>query len=258
MKFGANCGTPSFSCCVRPFPRSPVMRSARAPLRSSRPVRIAIPRHTVSDRESAVVYRSSRQGLSTRLTANSATMRSSKPNVVDLVRESLVKASLACATADPPRATASAASATSAASAPSTTSTASATSAASAASAASGDDVLTKLRCFGVFLVEDIECRQADVGDFLLIESDFVTRGDGLRRYYHCRPSGCCGCAARQRQRHPDGSQYRYSFLPIPSLRSMLRTWHIRVLHAFQQMTPTTLWYDLYGHLSRSITPDGQ
>jgi hypothetical protein len=35
---------------------------------------------------------------------------------------------------------------------------------------------LAELRCSDVFLVEDIECRQADVRDFLLTESNYGTR----------------------------------------------------------------------------------
>jgi hypothetical protein len=35
--------------------------------------------------------------------------------------------------------------------------------------------------CSGVFFVEDIECRQADVGDFLLTETDFVTHSPVMR-----------------------------------------------------------------------------
>jgi hypothetical protein len=61
----------------------------------------------------------------------------------------------------------------------------------------------------GVFLVEDIECRQAYVGDLFLVERDFVTRGDGPRRRIHGRHSGRRGRAARERQRHTDGSEHR-------------------------------------------------
>jgi hypothetical protein len=54
--------------------------------------------------------------------------------------------------------------------------------------------------CAGILFVEDIKRRQADVRDFLLTESDFVTHSGVLRRYIRCRPTGCGGCAARQRQ----------------------------------------------------------
>jgi hypothetical protein len=51
--------------------------------------------------------------------------------------------------------------------------------------------------CSGVFLVEDIEGPQADVEDFFLAKSDYVTRCSVLLGYILCRD--CGGCAARQR-----------------------------------------------------------
>jgi hypothetical protein len=51
----------------------------------------------------------------------------------------------------------------------------------------------------GVFLVEDIEGRQADVEDFFLAESNYVTRCSVLRRYILCRADDCRGCAAPER-----------------------------------------------------------
>src|SRR5262249_8029035 len=59
-----------------------------------------------------------------------------------------------------------------------------------------------------VFLVEDVERPQADVGNFLLIESDGWTQRGVLQRWYiRCR-CVCC-CAACHHQRHPGGSQCR-------------------------------------------------
>ena len=58
---------------------------------------------------------------------------------------------------------------------------------------------------FSHFFVEDIECRQADVGDFLVTESDFVARSCALRQHVHDRRFGCSGCSACQRQRQPGG-----------------------------------------------------
>src|SRR5262249_60072336 len=76
-------------------------------------------------------------------------------------------------TANSPRQAAAAASAaaTSAATAPAAAAAASAASAASAAPAASCKS-FPKSRRSGVFLVEDVERPQADVGDFFLTESD--------------------------------------------------------------------------------------
>jgi hypothetical protein len=64
-----------------------------------------------------------------------------------------------------------------------------------------------------------MEGRQADVRDFFLTESDYVTRCSVLRRF--CWTNDCGGCAARQRQQ-PSGSQRRYGFRPTRSLRGLL------------------------------------
>src|SRR5215510_5209390 len=98
-------------------------------------------------------------------------------------------------------------------------SAASAASAAPAAAAAASSKFFPKSGRSGVFLVEDVERPQADVGDFFLTESD-LRRGGIPRRYFRGRHSGCGGCAARQRQRHADDSRYRYDFLWIFSLRN--------------------------------------
>src|SRR5262249_8341400 len=121
-----------------------------------------------------------------------------------------------------------AAAAAAAAAASAAASAATAAPAAAAASAASGKS-FAKSRRSGVFLVEDVERPQADVGDFFLTEGD-LGRGGIPRRYIRGRHSGCRGCAARQRQRHADDSHYRYGFLRMFSLRSTLRVRHSRVL----------------------------
>ena len=95
-------------------------------------------------------------------------------------------AASAAAATPPKRNAASAASATSAAAASMTASAASvAASAASVGVAAVAASVPDKLYAglgrSDVFLIEDIERRQADVRDFLFTESDFVS----------CRPDGC-------------------------------------------------------------------
>ena len=81
--------------------------------------------------------------------------------------------------------------------------------------------------CSSVFIVEDIESRQADVRDFFLTESNYRCRV--LRRCIACRTNGCHGCA-RQRQR-PSDSQYRYGFRSTTSLRSLLRVQHGKTSH---------------------------
>jgi hypothetical protein len=89
-----------------------------------------------------------------------------------------------------------------------------AASTAPAASAASGKSFPKSGRS-GVFLVEDVERPQADVGDFFLTESD-LGRGDIPRRYIRRRHSGCRRCAARQRQRYAGDTYYRYGFPSRP------------------------------------------
>jgi hypothetical protein len=157
-------------------------------------------------------------------------------------------------TANSPRQATAAASAAAAAAASAAAAAASAASAAPAASAASGK-FFPKSGRSGVFLVEDVERPQADVGDFFLTESD-LRRGGIPRRYFRGRHSGCGGCAARQRQRHADDSRYRYDFLWIFSLRNTLRLRHSRVLPRLLAniRRPERYWYALTAHLARPIT----
>src|SRR5215813_9617096 len=98
-----------------------------------------------------------------------------------------------------------------AASHPKTAAAASAAASAAAAAAASSK-FFPKSRRSGVFLVEDVERRQADVGDFFLTECD-LGRGRGPRRHIRRRHGGRCGRAARQRQRYADDSYDRYGLL---------------------------------------------
>jgi len=61
---------------------------------------------------------------------------------------------------------------------------------AAAAPATPGSDFFADLRRCSVFLVENVECRQADVRDFLLTEKDFVSRRGILRPYICGRSAG--------------------------------------------------------------------
>ena len=49
------------------------------------------------------------------------------------------------------------------------------------------------------FLVENMECRQAHIGNFILAERNFLTHCCVSRRRIRSR-AGCCGHSARQRQ----------------------------------------------------------
>ena len=164
-------------------------------------------------------------------------------------------------TANSPRQTAAAASAaaasaaaSAAAAAASAASAAAPAAAAAAASAASGKLFAESGRS-SVFLVEDVERPQADVGDFFLTESD-LGRGGIPRRYIRGRNSGCRGCAARKRQGHADDSHHRYDFLRMFSLRSTLRVRHSRVLPRLlaNVRRPEHYWYALATDLARPIT----
>ena len=120
---------------------------------------------------------------------------------------------------------------------------ASAASSAAAAAASAASGILFAPGGSSVFLVEDVERPQADVGDFFLTESDL--RWGGIpRRYIRRRHSGCRGCAACQRQRHTDNPKHRYGFLRIFSLRSTFRLRHSLSppTPASEYSTPETLF----------------
>jgi hypothetical protein len=118
-----------------------------------------------------------------------------------------------------PAANANAASAASAASAAAT---------AASAAAAAASFVYQAPKRSRVLLVEDVERRQADVGDFLFTEDDFVTRCHvRCQRSVHCR-HGRCRCAPHERKSQPDGPQSRYRFRHTLSLRSLLHSRHCR------------------------------
>ena len=124
------------------------------------------------------------------------------------------------------KAAAASASASPAAASPAAASSASAASASAAATAmtASAAAASNELKAGGdrSLLVEHIECRQADVGDFFLTERKLVARLDMPRRDIRGGAGRLCGCAADQRQQS-SGPQYGYCFAPTLSLRSLLR-----------------------------------
>src|SRR5215467_1666064 len=66
-----------------------------------------------------------------------------------------------------------------------------------ATTSATPGDFLPELRLCGIFLVEHIECRQADVRDFLVTEKDFVIWRDVLRRNIRHLSAGRCGRSTR-------------------------------------------------------------
>jgi hypothetical protein len=83
----------------------------------------------------------------------------------------------------------------------------------------------------GIFPVEDLKCRQTDVGDFLLGQNK--PPGIILRRYIRC--GGGCRCGARHRQRHPgcaqcQGCLFRQGCLSALSSGTSSRLRHGRAL----------------------------
>jgi hypothetical protein len=62
--------------------------------------------------------------------------------------------------------------------------------------------LFTELGLASIFLVEDVERGQANVGHFLFAEKDLVTLRCVLCRRVRRRAGGCCGCDARQGQGH--------------------------------------------------------
>jgi hypothetical protein len=81
-------------------------------------------------------------------------------------------------------------------------------------------------RC-SIFLVEHVEGRQADVGDFFLAERNDLTRRAILRLDIRYRSSGRSGrAAAGNCQRHSGDAEHGYYFIPTLALRSAFRLRH--------------------------------
>jgi hypothetical protein len=124
------------------------------------------------------------------------------------------------------RPAAAATAATAAAGAPS----ASAASAAAASAASPPSHLLTGLGLRGVFLVENVECREADVGELFLTEEDFLTRRGILGRCICCWSARRCGRSSYQRKGHPGDSKDREGLLQTRLLRRLLLLRHRRDL----------------------------
>jgi hypothetical protein len=108
---------------------------------------------------------------------------------------------------------------------------------------------LGKLYAFaqrGAFPVENVERRQADVGDFLFIENgNGIRRSSRLRRSLLRRHDGC-RCAACHRQGRPRDSEYRQGGMLTSSLRTLLHARHSRSSscceQALAESTPLDEW----------------
>jgi hypothetical protein len=146
-------------------------------------------------------------------------------------RDRNVLESLADGATSPGQAAAAASAATTAAAAAAAATAASAAAPATAAAATSAPlrNLFPDVGRAGVFLVEDVERPQADVGDFFLTEHDLGESGIPGRRI-RTRHGGRGGCSARERQRRDSDSYNRYGLLVSFSLRSLLLVRHRLVL----------------------------
>lgn len=141
-------------------------------------------------------------------------------------------------------AAATAATAPSAASAsPASSATAAAAAAATTAATAHPCDLRAVLGCRGVFLVENVECRQADVSDFFHAKRQLMIGSKGWgRRHVRCRYRGC-RCAANHCETQAGGSQHRGGFHHPLLGRSVFHPWHRRNLHTSNGLTPAQQLY---------------
>jgi len=118
------------------------------------------------------------------------------------------------------------------ASSPRCAATAAATATASAASATTAAAPGDLNAAANVFLVEQMERCETDIGDFFIAESDCLSRCI-VRLLLHVRGRhGRCGCASHQRESQSGRTQRRHRGLghTLP-LRSLLHPWHSSILH---------------------------
>jgi hypothetical protein len=149
-------------------------------------------------------------------------------------------------------ATTAAAAAAAASAAPSAASPA--TAAAATAAAAAPGDLHTALRQPSGFLVEHVEGRQIDIGDF------FVTQHDVGHEIWR-RRCGVCSCdrygsrgSAPCKQGQAGSSQHWYRFLHSFTLRLLLFTWHSELPPCLDcNLSFARLSYALSMRLARSL-----
>jgi hypothetical protein len=73
------------------------------------------------------------------------------------------------------------------------------------------------------FIVNDMECCQANIGNFILVDRNFLTHCGVAHRRIWSRPD-CCRHCARHCQRQSRRSQNRYGFT---AMRGLLHTRHL-------------------------------
>ncbi len=115
---------------------------------------------------------------------------------------------------------------------------AAAASAASAPSAASSGKLYVALNRLRGRTVDDIERRQADVGDLFFTKSDFVKRSRCPRRnLVRFRVNNGGGCATGERQRC-SGDSHRRQGGPTLALRCLFRARHKALLDTYRASSP--------------------
>jgi hypothetical protein len=117
--------------------------------------------------------------------------------------------------------------------------------AATAAPAAAASAAPSQLLCAtaDVFLVEDMERRQADVCDFFLAKGETL-RGRIIRRLWDVRSRHSRGRrATNQGKRQPGSPQGRYGFAHTLPLRSWAHTSHSRFLRTCKNSSPAGQFY---------------
>src|SRR5262249_53069472 len=132
--------------------------------------------------------------------------------------------------------------------------------AAAASASATAGVLLAEPRRAGVFLVEDKERSQTDVGDFFFAERNL--RRNGIMGWrIRGRHRGRRGRTARQRQRREGGSDNRHGLLASLSLRSLRLGRHNRVLPYLRVdvrvVGPSQYSYAGRRHLARPIRDNG-
>src|SRR6476620_1471547 len=128
--------------------------------------------------------------------------RRTRPMIISVVRVTGKLAGLAPAAGSPRRAAAATAATTAASASPATATT---TATAAATAAAHPCDLRAVLGRRGIFLVEYVERRQADVGDFFHAKRQLVIGSKGRGHRHIRRRYGRCRCTANHREAQAGG-----------------------------------------------------
>jgi hypothetical protein len=80
-----------------------------------------------------------------------------------------------------------------------------------------------------VFLVEEMERGETDVGHFFIAKQEALIGRDVVGSWSSGSRGGGCGCAPRQRKSQSDRAQRRHGggLCRTPFLRSLVYPWHV-------------------------------